>query len=305
MTAITLIADGGADAGLGHLSRCSSLALALQRENVLTSTLGFGLDRPVDRYGVSWQPVTDPDPAGSDAIVLDSYRATDELRTRLASAAPLVAFADDDRDLPEAALVIRSGSEAKRAGELAGIHFACLGPKFWSSPSRQLQPNVKRVLVTTGGGDHTGIGPSLANALTDAFPSAEVALVRGPYASQPDVHDGVSVVCAPHGLSDLLVRADIVVSAGGQTMLEALAVGTPCVALVTADNQARQASELQALGALTVAQSVEQAVAGARTLAADIRTRSHQGRRGQRAVDGHGAIRLAAIVLKLLTQPDA
>lgn len=300
MTFVVLIADGDVDAGLGHLSRCSSLALALWRQGgALTRTLGLGLEAPTERYGIPWEPATEPNPVGADAIVIDSYRATDELRARLASVAPVVAFSDDDRDFPEVALVIRSGSEANRAGELAGLPYACLGPEFWQPPSRRLASNVERVLVTTGGGDRIGVGPALARSLRDALPTTEVVLVRGPYAPQTDIFDGIRVVSAPHSLFDLLVDADIVVSAAGQTMLEALAVGTPCVALVTADNQVRQANELRAAGAVTIAGSVERAAAASRSLAADLERRHEQVWAGQCAIDGRGAMRAAAAVLKL------
>lgn len=300
MTLVALIADGGAGAGLGHLSRCSALALALQREGAQVRTLGLGLEAPVERYGVAWQPTHEPDAAGADVIVIDSYRATDDLRARLAAIALVVAFADHDRDFPGAALVIRSGCEASREGVLAGPLYACLGPEFWSSPSRQPRSDVKCVLVTTGGGDHTEIGPLLASGLRKALPSADVVLARGPFAPpRPDVLAGVRIVSAPDGLFDQLVQADLVVSAAGQTMLEALAVGTPCVALVTADNQEHQAAELQSIGALTVADSAERAVIASRRLATDLDARRAQVRAGLSAVDGHGAMRTASAILRV------
>lgn len=299
MTLVVLIADGGADAGLGHLSRSSALALALQRRGARIRTVGFGLDSPIRRYGIAWQPTTDPDPAGADVIVLDSYRVTDELGTRLASVAPVIAFVDDDRDLPEATLVIRSGSATGQEGELAGPPFSCLGPEFWSGISRRPASSVKRALVTTGGGDHTNVGPTLAYGIRHALPRTEVVLVRGPFAPPVDILDGIRTVSAPHGLFDLLVEADIAVSAAGQTMLEALAVGTPCVGLVTAENQARQATALQTIGAVTVARSVEEAASASCALAADFSVRRKQALAGQAAVDGQGALRVSNAILEL------
>jgi len=299
MTLVVLLADGGANAGLGHLSRCSSLTLALRRKGALARTIGLGLEAPLERYGISWEAATEPDPAGADAIVIDSYRAPQELRVSLASVAPVVAFCDDDGGSPEATFVVRSGSATGREGDLAGLAYACLGPDFWSTPPRQPKPDVKRILVSTGGGDHTGIGPLLAYGLISALPSTEVVLARGPYAPPTDILDGIRTVSAPDSLLDALIEADIVVSAAGQTMLEALAVGTPCIALITADNQRRQAAELRSIGALTVAESVEEAVRVSCSLAADFDARCRQARAGLHAVDGQGAMRVAAAVLGL------
>lgn len=300
MTLVVLIADGGTDAGLGHLSRSSALALALQGEGALIRTLGLGLETPIERYGISWQPTADPDPTGADVIIIDSYSAADELRARMASVAPVVAFADDDRDFPESALVIRSGLATSREDELAGLAYACLGPEFWSGPSRSLASDVRRVLVTTGGGDHTDLGPALANRLTRTLPRANVALVCGPYSRPGDTFEKVQIISAPDSLFNPLVQADLVVSAAGQTMLEALALGTPCVALITAENQRRQASELQATGAITVAESTEQAVAASFRLAIDFEGRCRQARVGLSNVDGQGATRVAAAILELV-----
>ena len=300
MTLVVLIADAGPEAGLGHLSRSSSLALALRRHGIRVEAIGLGLDAQAERYGIRWEPATDLPPAGADAVVIDSYQATDELRARLAVTAPTVAFADDDRAFPSTALVIRSGLGSSRPeNQLAGPSYACLGPEFWSVTPRPPRVDVKQVLVATGGSDHRRVGPQLATRLAEALPSAAVTLVRGPYAPPPAGLYGVRVVDAPDNLFDLLVEADLIVSTAGQTMLEALAVGAPCVALVTADNQKRQATALESFGALTVADSVERAITACRRLVADPGRRNEQAEAGRRAIDGQGAARVATAVLAL------
>jgi spore coat polysaccharide biosynthesis predicted glycosyltransferase SpsG len=299
MTLVVLIADGGAEAGLGHLSRCSALALGLRREGAAVRTLSFGLQEPIERYGVSWEPAAEPDPAGADAIVIDSYRATEELRLELASSAPLVAFADDERELAEATLIVRSGAGSGREGELAGLDYACLGPEYWSVPPHRIRGHAERVLVATGAADHASVGLRLATRLRDTLPDGEVTLVRGPYAPPIDVPEGIRIVSAPDSLFGLLFEADIVVSAAGQTMLETLAVGTPCLALVTAENQRLQADDLQGIGTLTVIDTVEQATTAAGMLVGDLNAREAQARAGRRAIDGRGAMRVASAVLEL------
>lgn len=299
MTLVVLIADGGPDAGLGHLSRCSALAVALRQQGASVRTLGLDLRAPLDRYGVWWEPVAQPYAADADAIVLDSYKSTAELRASLASNAPVVAFADEDGEVPGAALVVRSGAGSGREGELTGLAYACLGPEYWYVLPRPIRQEVELVLVATGAGDHSGIGPRLARELKSALPGADVVLVRGPHAPPIDVPQGVRTVWGLYTLFNVLVDTDMVVCAAGQTMLEALALGTPCVALVTAENQRRQAVELRDAGAAVLAESVEQAAAAAGAIAADFEARCRQADAGRRAVDGQGAMRVAAEVLGL------
>src|SRR5215831_4636678 len=239
MTLVVLIADGGPQAGLGHLSRCSALAVALQRQGVALRTLSLGLEEPLDRYGVRWEPVDEPRADGADVIVLDSYTVDAELCARLAANAPLVAFVDDDSNIAEAALTIRSGISSDRPNELAGLNYACLGPQFWSIQARPTRQRVERVLVATGAADHVGAAPRLARGLDGTLPDCRIVVVRGPYASSADFPQNVQIVGAPGSLFEPLAAADLVVTAAGQTMLEALAAGTPCISLITAENQRR------------------------------------------------------------------
>lgn len=299
MTVVLLIADGGPDAGLGHISRCSALAVALKRGGAEVRSLSLGLGAPLARYGVRWQPGEDVDPDGADVIVLDSYRASDELRRRLASRGPLVAFVDDPSARAEAALVVRSGAGSASEHELAGLGYVCLGPEYWSVVPRGVSPRASQVLIATGGGDSSGAGARVAALIKAAVADTPVTLVRGPYAPPIDPPEGVRMVRGPESLFELLSDADLVVSAAGQTMLEALAVGAPCVALVTAENQRAQADALRAAGALTVTFSPQEAASAAGSLAGDPQARQLQADAGRRAVDGQGALRVAAAVLAL------
>ena len=296
---IVFVADAGPAAGLGHLSRCSSLAIALQVRGATTATYGVGLRADATRCGVTWEPVSRLDAGGASAIVIDSYGAADPLRAELAAVAPIVEFNDDPARKSDAALVIALEAGSARLNELAGFKWACLGPTFWwCRPSTPRE--VRRILVTTGGGDSGDLGSPLARGLGEAFEAAQVILVRGPYAPPADLGPGVTLVESPDDLFGTLNAADLVVSAGGQTMLEALAVGTPCVAMITADNQVPSARRLEAIGAVTVAESTPGAIAAAQCLAGDPGRMLDQIEAGRQAIDGRGALRVAAAVLNLV-----
>lgn len=299
MTLVVLAADGGPDAGLGHLSRCSGLARALRARGVSVRALGLGARAATERYGVNWRPVSEADASGASVIVIDSYSLDDRAWSRMGAIAPLVVFADDRHARPGAALVVRSGASTGQGKELAGTRYACVGPEFFSCPPRRVGRTVRRVLVASGGGDRGSVGPRLAESLGTALPRAHITLVRGPYADASDLTGSAQCVDAPKGLFDLLVSADIAVTSAGQTMLEVLAVGTPCVALITAENQRPQAVELQTSGALTLCDSVEQAVGAARALGNDFEARRARALAGPAAVDGRGALRVADAILEL------
>jgi spore coat polysaccharide biosynthesis predicted glycosyltransferase SpsG len=111
----------------------------------------------------------------------------------------------------------------------------------------------------------------------------------------------VELIDAPDSLLEPLLAADIVVSAAGQTMLEAAACGTPCVALPLAHNQREQAVRLANLGAVRLVDPPEPVtvVAAVGELAADTEAQLSLSRTSQRAVDGYGAVRVAFHIARL------
>lgn len=284
---------------MGHLSRASALAVALGSKGVTSTCLANGESAPLTRDGVRWEPLPEPDsppdPSGSDVIVLDSYR----IRLAGIDGRPLVVLQEHTAPPPGASLVVNAGADPAR-GDLRllyGFAYACLRSAFWGVPGREVRENVGRVLVTTGAGDPGGLGAFLAGAARDAIPEARVTLVRGPYAAVAAV-EGVDVVEAPDSLLPLLLEHDLVITAAGQTMLEAAATGVPCVAVPLVENQEQQAARLAALGAVRTA-SPEQAVAAAADLASHSDSRRQLAARAQATVDGYGALRVAFAIARL------
>jgi spore coat polysaccharide biosynthesis predicted glycosyltransferase SpsG len=287
---VTVVADAGPEAGLGHLSRCTGLAVALGCHGCEVRTLAYGADEPLTLSGVEWEPTPlsgDPTSEGAGPVVLDSYRLS-------GSGAPaggeLVAFHDQGQPGPPpgARVVALAGSEGAWA---AGPRYACLRPEFWGLEPVAPAAAVGRVLVAAGSGVSGGAGAAAAAVLA-AVPGAEVRLVVGPYAGD-GVSDGVVAVRAPGGLRDELRAADLVVTAAGQTMLEALCAGVPCVAYAAVENQRAQL-ELMASGAAVQASDPGSLGAAVAALAQDHARRGALAARARETVDGFGALRLAA-----------
>lgn len=282
---IAIVADGGPGAGLGHLGRCSAIAVALRAKGQDVECRAYGAEAPVTIDGVRWTPGA----AGGDVVVLDTYTMPPDERRALVAGAPLAVMHDFGGAPEEAALIVSVGGEpAPRV--LAGLRYAPLRPSFWGLPERAVSASVRRVLVTTGGGALQDAGVALARDAAAAFP--EVALVRGPYATF-DAPPGVELIDAPPMLLPHLLAADAVITAAGQTSLESAATGAATVAVAFVDNQRRNAAALAAAGAAVVAEP-DAAVAAIAGL-----DRVGLARAGQAAVDGYGALRIAFAVATL------
>jgi spore coat polysaccharide biosynthesis predicted glycosyltransferase SpsG len=156
---------------------------------------------------------------------------------------------------------------------------------------------VKVVLVTTGASDIEGVGSTLAGDLAARLPGAAVRLVVGPWGSDR-VPDDVEPISTTDGLGPHLADADLVVTAGGVTLLEALVLARPTVAVVLAENQRVPAEGAAAAGAVLLS-DVADAPAVAAALAHSAHQRQDLSDAARRLVDGRGARRVAENVLAL------
>jgi UDP-2,4-diacetamido-2,4,6-trideoxy-beta-L-altropyranose hydrolase len=300
---VTVVVDAAPRAGLGHLSRGGAVAVALGCRGIETRCYAYGAEVLFVRDGVNWEPLSGDLPYVPDGVlVVDSYRL--DSQTLAAARDVSLVVMHDYGDPPEgAALVVAVAGESsgRPPTRLVGPTYAALRPAFWGLPQRETRPTVERILVATGSGQLDELGCELAEALGNALPAAEVTLVRGPDVQGP-APAGVETLDAPESLFEPLLQVDLAVTAGGQTMLEAAATGTPCVALPLVDNQRPQVAMLARAGAIWPVDTPDEAVGAARELIDDGAGRQRLGAASQRTVDGYGALRIAFEIARLEDQ---
>jgi UDP-2,4-diacetamido-2,4,6-trideoxy-beta-L-altropyranose hydrolase len=279
---ITLLFDEGPGIGLGHRRRMEVLAGALD---------ALGFDNELRRL----RPDENVDAA---FLVIDSYMARADNASRF-SATRIVAIEDLGRDL-DVDLVVDPdpGAEAAtytRAKHLlVGPKFALVDPALRALDTAALCPAVQRVLVTTGAADSAGTGAAVASTIAHTLTHAEIRYIGGPWGESGD-DPRVRVIEAPNGLASELATADLVVTAGGVTMLESCCLGRPTVALSTAPNQTRAVAGAAHLGAVLAADPTSAPDVAAR-LANNHDLRKRLSMTARALVDGQGATRVAAAI---------
>jgi spore coat polysaccharide biosynthesis predicted glycosyltransferase SpsG len=233
-------------------------------------------------------------------VVVDAY-SMDAERTTI-DATALVAVDDLGRDLAVDLVVDPNPGPApqrRRAGRvMQGVEFALIGPIPDAVRRRPVTDRAASVLVTTGASDDAGSGHLIAERVHALRPDLEVRLVVGPW-SRPGVPHGVVVVEQPRGLWSELAAADIVVTAGGVTLLEACALARPTIAMATAANQQRNVAGAVAAGAAVGVGSPDDAADAVAELAGDPPARLRLQRAAEVWVDGCGPDRVAEAVLAL------
>lgn len=341
MTAVLFRVDAGPVVGLGHLQRCLSLASALQRHGMASVFFTNdqapararirrrGFESAVIETDKSWTREDLEETIGLArrwrcwAVVVDSdYEGADYL-ARLREAGFFVCAIEDT--IPHSfpcQLVVNGDAHGRRlryvssSGDttfLLGPEYSILRPEFWSVPQRAVREAPQNVLVTLGGDDPHRLMPGLLRVIDQMPREVSVTIAIGPFFSHAEEVEKIAarltrsirLVRAPESVRDLMMEADLAVSAGGQTLYELARVGTPAIAIRTAANQDGQVAVFEELGFIRAAGRAEDprlfaAIGDAlRVLLPDHRMRAAMSSAGQRVVDGQGALRVAATLRRL------
>lgn len=311
-----LVAEAGREVGWGHFAEMRAVAAALETRGAASTRIAIGAD-DVHGAGVEWLPnyvsligrIVNDRPA---VVGWSTRTAGWRDAWHLLAGMPTRHLWIDD--VPEAyppvdvliipTLTHRRETTPSGTNIFGGADYFPLdvrGPRD-VPPVRE---RSRDVLLTLGGSDPTEASLRLVPALAGTRSTVVVgpafrhreALLKAVAAA------GLDAVVAPDGLRTLLVAHRLVISAGGDTLFEAAAAGTPALVAWTNPHEEVQGNAFAARGTARVlgrGASLD-VVAVARTVSelltsGDLDTMSAA---GPCAVDCHGAERIAELLLTL------
>ena len=331
--------DAGPLIGLGHLQRSLSLAVALDHLGMpclfLTNEEPTIIER-VKRFGFESCTLEADDSWGTadleetlsvaatrecSAIIVDSDREGSDYLNQLHGAGYfVVAIEDNVPHLFPCHMVINGDAHARELSyrsPFEGTHFL-LGPEysilrreFWEVTPRIVSENVNNVLITMGGSDPYNIVPKIIDLLDTLQGTFSVTAIIGPFfeniveiqAATQRAQRNITLEETPDLVRDLMLQADMAISAGGQTLYELACVGCPTVAVRLAANQDRQIAVFEEAGLLRIAGNgdcsdiVEAISDTVKALIADQQTRASMAVAGQHYIDGKGALRVTRAIV--------
>jgi spore coat polysaccharide biosynthesis predicted glycosyltransferase SpsG len=244
-----------------------------------------------------------------DVVVIDDPVKRDAERwTRAARRAGAVVVTVHDlgrgakgADLAIDGSVTHPRRSSGRGTVLAGTRFAVLDPNVnRPASSRSRTP---RVLIALGGGPHAARAQAIAETIAAAVPNAQIRVAAGFVSSSVGRSTArVRWIGAPRGLAGELAKATVAVVGGGVSLYEAAAMGVPSVTVPVVKSQVPTVLAFARRGA-AVAMSYTSTPQDAATrvvhLLGDAALRKTLARRSRQIVDGQGAARAAAAVIKL------
>lgn len=266
--------DAGSSAGLGHLSRCTVLGHELKRRGCpvtfITSApdvykaslerVGMKVTRSAGQPGSAedienlLQAVHWDDGVG---LIVDGYSFGLEYLTETAGSVAFLTVIDDMVRLPRYPVnflidhnpgaELRAYPVPEGAVTLLGPQHLLVSPGLASSAAtrskKRQDGDVKRVLISMGGSNLHSFSERALRAVLKVAPNQFVDVIMGPGSDPTEVMDmaegmlNVQIHRSPPDLYELILQADLAISAGGMTMMELSTAGVPTIVTILAENQ--------------------------------------------------------------------
>lgn len=315
--------------GFGHIARCIALYQAFEEKCVrphlivnadkITGKLLAGKRHRrlnwVKRKNEVFRAIK-----GADICIVDSYLADKMFYANIARLARIPVYIDDNiRHSYPPGVVVNGSIHAEemrypnRAGAtyLLGSKYAPIRKEFWSIPAKESKENIESIMVTFGGNDDRNMTPKILQMLTDHYPKLVKNIVIGKgfkntklVQNIKDERTNLMYYPDADGMKKAMLKSDMAISAGGQTLYELARVGVPTIAVLTAYNQLNNARGWFRAGFIgSVIEPSEKTMirsllSGIEKLK-DVKLRIKRSAIGKRFVDGCGSRRIAGALLKM------
>ena len=205
--------------------------------------------------------------------------------------------------------------------KLLGCEYVLLRREFlrYKDWKREIPDKARNILVTMGGADPDNVTLKIIKALNSLNdPNLEVKIVVGPANPYgPELRDAVRHAPCPmhcvenaNNMAEIMVWADLAVSAGGSTCWEMAFMGLPTIILTLADNQQHSAQMLmKKMGFLCLGYGSDvktnHLVNTLLSLLSKRKMRQEMNKKGFQLVDGLGRDRVMEVLLGIVVLQTA
>lgn len=263
-----------------------------------------------------------------DVVITDLPYTTEKNLKNLKNVGRLLVSIDDLALTPLCSDLVISGYLSAKLKKYKTINPKVkffIGPKYltlkktferMNKVPRKIKKDARTVLVTLGGADPENLTAKVVKALSRIDKKLRAILVLGPaYTHHEELRELLKdvkkskpkfvVKSNVKNMAKLMMEADLALTAGGETIYELAATGTPAINISQVEHQSINASELEREGTavnlgLGKDVSEEQIRDVVEQLIGDKEMREKMSARGKKLVDGKGTKRVAKVILAAL-----
>lgn len=202
----------------------------------------------------------------ADVIIVDSYNVSQEYFLSIKRKAGYLIYIDDlnkfeypvDMLLNGTASATDMGYENQQSAKLLiGLKYNLIRKEFRNMSKKIVKESIMDILITTGNSDPFHMTEQILRYLLkqiDGWTCNYHIIIGGGFeksiCNEADLADRINIFWydKPSNMADLMLKSDVAITAGGTTLYELAACGTPAVAFAYAENQQPQLAALQRMG---------------------------------------------------------
>ena len=259
---VIILTEGGQDIGFGHVTRCLSLYQAFEARRYEPEFIIAGDDSvkdilPDKKFRIlNWRHQREELMRAlqeTEVVLVDSYLAGFDVYKMISEAVRIPVFIDDNKRLAyPRGIVVNWGIHAHdmqypqdpQVTYLLGPGYIALRKAFSDVDEKKINPEVSQVMVTFGGEDSKNMTPKVLEFLRKKYPKLKKHVIIGrAFTNTSEIEAAADIntylVHSPddEGMKTIMLKSDIAISAGGQTLYELARVGVPTVGVIVAENQ--------------------------------------------------------------------
>lgn len=323
----------------GHVMRCLSIADAIREqggEAVFITADEYPLETLKCRgyetmvLNSDWKSMEDELPQllklieakNVQKLLVDSYQVTEKYLAALEEKTQVIYLDDLDQfPYPVSAIICYANywkrfsyashciKDKSEPALYLGMDYVPLRKVFWHGREKEIREEIKNVLLLSGGTDTYHI----LEKLVDFFktrPGIQVNIICGAY------YPNFKALCEKYrdcrqlifhqnvaNPEEFMDKADLAVSAGGTTLYELCAMGTPTISYSFVDNQLFNVEQFAKEGIIDYAgdvrhENIYEEIGQLFERYQDHRLRRERSLKMQKQVDGRGAERIARVLLE-------
>lgn len=327
---IFILTEAGNNIGFGHLARCLSLYEGFRRYGI-TAKLLVNSDTHVRKFLkiknyeiLNWlaerkkvyRLLKD-----ADVAIIDSYLANETFYKEVSEMTKTSIYIDDNKRINYPKGIVVNGNiyanklkYPKKEGVLylRGCKYTLLRKEFWMVRERKINKDIKRLFITFGGEDIRNITPKILNLLDKENPELiKDVVIGGGFRNIEELRSlkskskTINLIYYPDArlMKKVMLRSDIAICSGGQTLYELARIGTPTIAMAVTKNQINNIRFLSRVGFIEDLgwwkdKKIPHKLIQNINLLKDKALRIKKSRIGMRIVDGKGAERACNFILK-------
>ena len=257
---VLMLSEAGEGIGYGHFTRCLAIQQYLNQHHMPCTMLLYVNGKCADLnfsyiVNTNWHHASVGLKGYSkrfNTVIIDSYLASENRLAYIRSLFRYVIAIDDyNRLVYPADLILNLNTffedmdyRNQQGQTLGGQPYIPLRPAFISNLQKHtVKQQVHSVLITLGGNDYRKLAPDLIRSLNNAYPDFQLHMIAGSNGYKEVLSRNMTGQHHIYGFLEvdsvvsLMLNADIVISAAGQTLHELAYLGVPTIAICVADDQ--------------------------------------------------------------------